>query len=549
MTYSPRFIPAGALALWLAIHSAALADVKLPAIFGDHMVLQDQLPIPVWGTADPGEAVTVTLGAQSAKTTAGTDGKWEVKLPPMPASAQAVTMTVAGKNTLNFQDVLIGEVWVCSGQSNMEFALNGAHNSTTEIPKANDPQIRIFFVNKKDAHLPVADVVGKWALCTPQSAAPFSAIGYFFAKELRAKYNQPVGLIGTYWGGTPAEAWTSVDGLGKDPALAHYVTQWKQLDAAYAQASANYPALEKAYTAAIGDWSSKYGKAYWTSVNQWKADTAQAELAFQSPPPHPVPAAPMPVNPMDPAGGPNAPATLYNGMVAPLEPYAIRGVIWYQGESNASWVKAPEYRTLFPRMIKDWREKWGEGDFPFLFVQLAGFHPGGSDSWSILREAQLLTLSVPQTGMASAVDIGLPANIHPMDKMDVGKRLALVARHVAYGEDLVYSGPIFQGAKKEGNGLRVGFDDLGSGLEIGQAPWVGPGAHVLPTDHLVGFEVAGADGQWKPADAKIDGNDVVVSSPGVPVPVQVRYDWKSYPEGNLYNKEGLPASPFRGKAA
>jgi sialate O-acetylesterase len=544
MTYSPRSLSACALALWLGCHSAALADIKIPAIFGDHMVLQDQLPVPVWGTADPGEAVTVTVGAQSGQTTTGTDGKWEVKLPPMPASSQPVTMTVTGKNTVKFEDVLIGEVWICSGQSNMEFALANAHNKATELPNANDPQIRIFLVTRKETHLPVTDVAGKWEVCTPQTIAKFSAVGYFFGKELRAKLNEPVGLIGTYWGGTPAEAWTSLDGLGKEPSLAHLVDTWKRLDAKYAENSANYPAAESAYLKDMSDWTAKYGKDYAAAVAQWRADAAKAVAAHESPSPSPAPPAPIPHKPVDAAGGPGAPATLYNGMVAPIQPYAIRGVIWYQGETNAP--RAQEYRTLFPRMIKDWREKWGEGDFPFLYVQLAGYHADNTENWPNLRDAQLQTLSLPATGMATAVDIGLPTNIHPMDKMDVGKRLALAARHVAYGEDLVYSGPIFKGVKKDANALRVSFDDLGSGLVIGQSPWVGPGAPVLPTDHLVGFEVAGADGKWKPADAKIDGDDVVVSSADVPAPVAVRYDWAAYPEGNLYNKEGLPASPFHG---
>ena len=228
MTYSPRFLAAGTLSLWLAGHSAALADVKMPAIFGDHMVLQQDLPVPVWGTADPGEPVNVTVGDHTAKAAAGTDGKWEVKLKPLAASAQAVTMTVAGKNTLTFHDVLIGEVWVCSGQSNMEFGLGSASNSATELPKANDPQMRLFRVAKRPAHTPVADLTGQWQVCTPVTAASFTAVGYFFGKELRAKLNRPVGLIGTYWGGTPAEAWTSLDGLGKDPVLAHYVEQWKR---------------------------------------------------------------------------------------------------------------------------------------------------------------------------------------------------------------------------------------------------------------------------------------------------------------------------------
>ena len=541
MTNSPRFLVTGTLALWLAGYSAALADVKMPAIFGDHMVLQQDLPVPVWGTADPGEAVTVTAGDKSANTTAGADGKWQVKLPPMPAAAEGTTMTVAGKNTVKFADVLIGEVWVCSGQSNMEFQLRGAHNSSTALPAANDPGMRLFLVARKTAHLPVADVVGKWELCTPQSAADFTAVGYFFGKELREHLKRPVGLIETNWGGTPAEAWTSLDGLGKNPELAHYVDQWKRLDANFEKAAAAYPAVLNAYEAALKDWNQKYAKDYQAALARWKPEADKAAEAKQPLPPRPQPPAPMPQRPEDATGGPHAPAALYNGMVAPIEPYAIRGVIWYQGESNAS--QAQEYGTLFPRMIMDWREKWGE-DFPFLFVQLAAFHADDSENWPNLRDAQLRTLSLPGTGMATAIDIGLPDNIHPMDKMDVGKRLALVARHVAYGEDLVYSGPVFQSAKKEGDGVRVEFQDVGGGLEIGKAPWVGPHAHTLPEDRLVGFEVAGPDGKWSPADAKIDGNAVVISGTS---PAEVRYDWKSYPEGNLYNKEGLPAVPFKAK--
>ena len=252
----------------------------------------------------------------------------------------------------------------------------------------------------------------------------------------------------------------------------------------------------------------------------------------------------MPQRPQDPTGGSGAPGTLFNGMIAPLEPYAIRGAIWYQGESNAG--RAEEYRTLFPRMITDWRETWGEGDFPFLFVQLAGF--GNDDvGWPIVRDAQAQTLSLPKTGMATAVDIGLPENIHPMDKLDVGKRLALAAMHVAYDQRLVYSGPVFESVKRDGSALDVTFKHVRTGLVIGKSPWIGPGAEALPMDHLVGFELAGADGKWTPADAKIDANTVVVSSTAVPSPVEVRYDWKAYPEGNLYNKAGLPAPPFHGK--
>lgn len=235
-------------------------------------------------------------------------------------------------------------------------------------------------------------------------------------------------------------------------------------------------------------------------------------------------------------------------MIAPLVPYAMRGVIWYQGEQNAnSEADAQEYRVLFPRLIKNWREKWGEGDFPFLYVQLAAYNiKDQSDKWPDLREAQLETLSVPHTAMAVAIDLGLPDNIHPMDKLDVGERLALAARHLAYGEDLVYSGPIYKDVTKNGQLLRVSFQDVGGGLTIGRTPWLRQG-YLLPLDHLVGFEIAGADGQWKPADAKIEGSLIVVSSSAVADPVEVRYDWHAYPEGNLYNKEGLPAPPFLGK--
>jgi sialate O-acetylesterase len=546
MKNSPHCIVVAALSILLAGSLRASAELKLPSIFGDHMVLQDGMPLPVWGTADPGQEVTVTFGEKSAKATAGADGKWEVKLPPIKASSQPGTMTVAaGAQTLQFSDVLVGEVWVCSGQSNMEFPLAAAHNSATELPQANDAQLRLFLVKKTEAHTPAADVTGQWQVCTPESARGFTAVGYFFAKELRTKLSEPVGLIGTYWGGTPAEAWTSLDGLKQDAMLAHYVQRWEQLDAGYAKAHADLPAATAAYKAAFAEWQAKYGKDYAAALKQWAEENKQAMLAHQAMPRRPNPPAPIPLAP-DPNGGPGAPAGLYNGMVAALQPYAIRGAIWYQGEANAG--RAEEYRTLFPRLIKDWREKWGEGDFPFLWVQLAAYHADDSDAWPNLRDAQLATLSLPKTGMATAVDIGLPTNIHPMDKLDVGKRLALAARHVAYGEKLVYSGPIFKSATKDGAALRVQFHDLGSGLEIGQSPWVGPGADTLPADHLVGFEIAGADGAWKPADAKIDGNAVVVSSADVPNPAEVRYDWKAYPEGNLYNKDGLPAVPFHGKA-
>jgi len=545
MHQTPRLIATGALAICLAAPAAALADVKLPAFFGDHMVLQQELPIPVWGTADPGEAVTVSASGESAKTTAGPDGKWMVKLDPLSPSDKATTLTVTGKNTLTFQDVLIGEVWVCSGQSNMEFPLQGAHNAATAIPAATDPQLRLFHVDHKTSHTPVDDVKGKWELSSPATVRTFTAVGYFFGKELRARLKRPVGLIESNWGGTPAQAWTSLDGLGKDPILSQYVKDWHSIDANYTRAAADYPAAQAAFRQAQADWNTKYQKDWIATLAQWNQAVQQAVAAKQPLPRRPATPAPMPQAPADPEGGPNSASTLYNGMIHPLQPFAIRGAIWYQGESNAG--RAEEYRTLFPRMITDWREKWGEGDFPFLFVQLAAF---GHDEvgWPVLRDAQAGTLSLPKTGMATAIDIGLPDNIHPMDKEDVGKRLALSALHVAYGQRLIYSGPIFKSLSKNGSSLAVSYKHLGGGLVIGKSPWIGPHAEALPMDRLVGFEIAGADGKWAPADAKIDDDTVVLSGSTVLDPVAARYDWKAYPEGNLYNKAGLPATPFTGKA-
>ncbi len=531
------------LLIYLAGYPALHADVKLPAIFGDHMVLQQDAKLPVWGTADPGEAVTVSLGDHTAHATAAADGKWQAELPPVSAGTAPLTLTVAGKNTLKFEDVLAGDVWVCSGQSNMEFGLAGAHNHETELPKANDPQLRLFLVTKNAAHLPASDVTGHWELCTPETAARFTAVGYFFGRDLREKLQRPIGLIGTYWGGTPAEAWTSVSGLQKEPTLSYMVDQWNKLDAGYAKAAADYPALKSAYDAENKQWNDQYGKDFAAKMAEWKQEADRATHAGQSQPPRPVPPVPQPKAPETAEGGSHAPATLFNGMIAPLVPYAIKGAIWYQGESNAG--KANEYHVLFSRMITDWREKWGQGDFPFLFVQLAGYNPGKSESWPRLREAQLQTLALPKTGMATAVDIGLPGNIHPMDKMDVGHRLALAAFHVAYGEKLVYSGPIYDSMEKRAHALAVAFSHPGTGLKIGSSPWVGPGATAAPTDHLVGFVIANVDKNWIPADAKISGDSVIVSSPQVPDPVAVRYAWESYPVANLYNKQDLPASPFR----
>lgn len=532
-----------ALGLWSGTSGALWAEVKMPAIFGDHMVLQQDLKLPVWGMAEPGEAVTVTVGKSSARTKAGDDGKWRVDLAPLASSDKPVTMTVTGKNSLKFEDVLVGEVWVCSGQSNMGFKLSTTDGAATDAPKANDPSLRLFEVKKRTAIQPVTELEGQWEVCTPETAAAFSAVGYYFGRDLRSALKRPVGMIGTYWGGTPAEAWTSLSGLKRDPELKSLADEGDKNVADFAKATEEYPAKQAAFQAAHDKWRDSGGKEYFRAVLKWKQDLQKAAAAGEPFPPRPAGSKPEPMPPIPPDGGQHAPATLFNGMVAPLIPYGIRGAIWYQGESNVS--KADEYRVLFPRMISDWREKWGEGNFPFLFVQIAAFRYTAAQNAPFLREAQDRTQKLPNTGMATAIDVGNAEGIHPTDKSNVGKRLVLVARHVAYGEKLVYSGPVYNSMKVNGNAIQVKFTQTGGGLIIGKAPWVTQGAKPIPDTSLVGFTIAGADKKWFPAQAKIDGDTVVVSSLEVKNPVAVRYAWRNAPVANLYNKESLPAFPFR----
>jgi sialate O-acetylesterase len=344
----------------------------------------------------------------------------------------------------------------------------------------------------------------------------------------------------------PAQAFTSLSGLQKDPPFTKYVTFYQTTEANYPKAKADYPADVTAFQAQLKDWNATTGVAFAPVMKQWQDAVAAAKAAGQAPPPKPVPPVRMPRAPAPPEGAPSTPTVLYNGMVAPLIPYAIKGAIWYQGEANAS--NPGEYETLFPRMITDWREKWGEGDFPFLYVQLAAYMAPqvkpSEGGWAGLREAQLRTLSLPNTGMAVAIDIGLPNDIHPKDKLDVGLRLALAAKHVAYGQTLVYSGPIYDSMKIEGNKIRVSFKDVGIGLKMDVPPFIPPGVTLPPPTELKGFAIAGADQKFVWAKAEINGNDVVVSSDEVAAPVAVRYGWANNPPCNLYNKEGLPASPF-----
>ena len=502
-----------AFGLFLLACPSLQADVKMPAIFGDHMVLQQDAKLPVWGTAEPAEKVTVTIAGKSQTATADANGKWVVKFEPLTASNNPVQMTVAGKNTLTFQDVLVGEVWLCSGQSNMAFLLASAAEAGTAVRQASDPQVRFFQVALKTSLEPQSDVAkGQWVVCSPETARTFSAVGYFFGRELRQNLQRPVGLIGSSVGGTPAQAWTSLESLKKEPLYANFITTYEKVKENYAAAQAAYPKLMEAYA---------------EEMKKWKEN----------------PGSKRPAAPTSPEGGNFNASVLFNGMIAPLVPYAIKGAIWYQGESGPA-----HYEVILPLMIKDWRAHWGY-DFTFLIVQLPNYgEPQKNPSeggWAITREAQLKALSLPNTGMAVTIDVGEPKNLHPPNKSQVGRRLGLAAEHIAYQKNIVHSGPIYDTMKVESGKIRLTFKSTGGGLIMGTPPPAVGVPEVPPPTELTGFAIAGADKKWDWAKAKIEGNSVVVWNDQVTNPVAVRYGWAASPACNLYNKEGLPASPFR----
>lgn len=479
----------------------ASANVQLHNLFCDNMVLQRGMKVPVWGTAAPGEKVAVSLNGQKLTTKAGSDGKWMVSFEPMKAGGP-YKMLIVGTNMVLCENVMIGEVWVCSGQSNMWWTVKASNNAEQEIADAKYPNIRLFTVPLKSAPVPQTEVQGKWVECSPETVPTFSAAAYYFGRELFKTLNVPIGLIHTSWGGTPAESWTRREWLRTDEDFKSILDSYDKQMADYDKAKADYPKL----------------------MEQWKQGSEKAKAEGK----------PAPSEPGTPAYGPWLPSGLYNAMIAPLIPYGIKGAIWYQGESNAP--RAYQYRKLFPAMIKNWRKDWGQGDFPFLFVQLANWAPKSEepydDYWSELREAQTMTLSLKNTGMAVAIDIGDPISIHPTNKQEVGRRLALNALSIAYGKKLTYSGPMYRAMEPEYGTIVLVFDHIGGGL-------------VAKDGALKGFTIAGEDKKFVPAEAKIVGNNVIVSSPDVKDPVAVRYSWAINPDGNLYNKAGLPASPFR----
>ena len=490
------------LALAVAAAATARADVMLPAVISSHMVLQRDAVAPVWGWADAGEKVTVKLAGQTKTATADAQGNWMVTLDALEAGGPH-DLTVTGKNSLTVSDVLIGEVWLCSGQSNMAMSVGRSNNAEQEAAAAKLPQIRHFRTARASAPVPQKDCKGTWVVCSPQTVKGFTATGYFFGRDVHKALRVPVGLLNSSVGGTPVEHWT--------PASAQEDPAFKKLLDGYREAlKASVPEAAR--------------QAYAQQLAKWEQAAAKAKAAGKRPPRRPRD--PSAGTGIQPFGG------LYNGMIAPLRPYAIRGAIWYQGERNTRSGAAYLYRHLLPALITSWRSAWGQGDFPFLYVQLPNWKGHGVDTWAVIRESMLETLKVPKTGMAITIDVGDSNDIHPKNKQAVGARLALVARGTVYGEKLVYSGPLYDKMTVAGSKARVAFEHVGDGL-------------VAKGGKLTGFTIAGADRKFVPAAATIQDGTVIVSSPQVAKPVAVRYAWANDPTCTLCNKAGLPASPFR----
>jgi sialate O-acetylesterase len=478
------------------------ADVRLPAIFSDHLVLQRELAVPVWGWADPGERVTVEFGGQRHSAQAAADGRWSVQLGKLSAGEPA-TLTIRGQNTIEIKDVLVGEVWLGSGQSNMAMAVSRAQDFEQEKAAANFPRIRMF--KEESGAADAAQTVGKgrWLVCSPETVGGFSATLFFFGREVHRDLGLPVGLINSSVGGTPIESWIAPEVQRAAPELQEF-----------------FAAIRQEQTEA----SSETAKArYARELAQWEAAAKEARAKKQK----------APKRPQDPAvaarrgniGG------LFNGKIAPLIPYAFRGALWYQGEANSTPAKAPFYEAQLRLLVTDWRARWGR-EFPFAWAQLPNFTGAGRD-WPTVRAAMRQALALPNTGMGINIDIGEEHDIHPKNKQEVGRRLALWALGTVYGRPVpATSGPLPAGHDVRGGEIVVRFRHANGGL-------------VARGGALEGFAVAGADRQWRPAQARIEGDTVVISSPEVAAPVAARYAWENFPRCNLYNGAGLPASPFQ----
>jgi sialate O-acetylesterase len=632
------------LALFILLAQFSYANITLPKIFGDNMVLQREKPIPIWGWAQPGEKITVQFNKQTKTFIADKNGKWMLKLDPEKAGGP-YTLTATGKNKITYNNVLVGEVWICSGQSNMEMPIAGwgkINNYEQEIANANYPQIRHIKIPNKISGTPKEDIEsGEWKIATPQNAGDFTATGYFFARELYNQLKVPIGLINTSWGGTMVETWTSREAFQQSPEFKDMIAGMPSVNLD-SVAKMRSDAMIKKIENEQGPLVSKEVAATWSETNANTADWKEMNLpglweekalpgldgvvwlrklfnvraedagkeatlelamiddnditwvngvkvgstnAYNVKRKYIIPTGilkegvnSIAIRVEDTGGGggvygeasnlkisfgnlqqslggnwsyrvesllqnngigPNDyPTLLFNAMINPLISYAMRGAIWYQGETNAD--RAYQYRKAFPLMINDWRKRWGNGNFPFYFVQLATYNAANGNSkngstWAELREAQTQTLALPNTGMAVTTDIGNATDIHPKNKQDVGKRLAAIALHNVYGKNIVSSGPVYQFMKVNGNKATLTFTNIGKGL-------VAKGND----GKLLGFEVAGEDKIFYPATATLVGNTVVVTSTSVSHPAAVRFGWADDAGmDNLFNKEGFPASPFR----
>jgi len=501
----------GLLTLFLTT-SPLLAEVKLASPLTSHMVLQREMAVPVWGTADAGEIITVEFAGQKISATADAEGKWRVDLKPMPASTEPRELLVSGNRksqieNLKCEDVLVGEVWLASGQSNMDFSMSkkvkyfaGIADEEKEIAAANYPLIRMFIGDAQKTYAPTNRIGGEWKICTPENAPAFSAVGYIFARDLQREIEVPVGIIAEAFGASTAEAWIDRATLAADSKLKPMLDRF---DAAVEKFRTNPPPVIAAPR------SEDVSATNAAPKNRKRGGGARDPIQDQH----------------------NA-TVLFNGMIAPFIPYAIRGAIWYQGESivDANTGGIALYPHVQATLIRDWRRLWGEGEFPFYIVQLAG-QDAASNS-PLVREAQATVLQLPNTGMAVATDIGERKNVHPKNKQDVGDRLARIAIANVYGRKIEFSGPTFQSMNVEGNSIRINFSHA-DGL-------------VARDGILKWFTIAGADGKFVSATAKIDGKAVVVSSPEISAPIAVRYAWVNFPDGgHLYNAAGLPAAQFR----
>lgn len=481
-----------------------VGDVVLAPLFRDGAVLQRDMPLRIWGRAGPGETIDVTFGGQSKHTLAAADGTWSVTLEPLKASASGRELVARGRNTVTVRDVLVGDLWLCSGQSNMAWTVNEAANAKEELNKADYPLIRLYQVPKRPAAKPEFSVNGKWQRCSAQTAASFSAVAYYFGRELHKELNVPIGLINSSWGATHIESWLGSEALQQTAFHPQIRERWDAV-------VVGYPAARSAYEARLEDW------------RKAKAQAEKDGVPFRRRSPA-APAGP---------GGKMEPGALYNGMIHPFVPASLRGVIWYQGESNA--VRHAEYGELFEALIADWRAAFEQPHMPFYYVQLANVvrkYDPTKEEFSHIREAQRAALRLPQTGMAVTIDIGDDRDIHPGNKQDVGRRLAGLALAGIFEKAVEYSGPVPTAVEATGRGVRIAFEHVGGGLELRQ--------HRTSS----GFELAGKDGAFFPAVATVTGESLELVSPKVAKPQRVRYAWGNTPPATLFNAAGLPASPF-----